>query len=240
MRTERVVPANQAEAWVAGVDGCPAGWVAFKVDLRARETMVEVVDLQSWLRSRPNNLAILAIDMPIGLVDGPRPCDCAARKLLGSPRCSSVFAAPCRVALDSISHASASERNRNTTGKGLSIQAWAIAAKIKEIDDILLPEHETWVFEIHPEVSFWRMNGRQPMDHSKRRSAGREERHSILSREFPDLDRHIQHRPGGVGVDDLFDAAAAAWSALRLWKGKAESVCLPSHDARGLKVAIHY
>ena len=231
---------RNSESWVAGVDGCPAGWVAFKLDLRTRESQVEVVDLQSWLRSKPNNLAILGIDMPIGLLDGPRPCDGAARKLLGSPRSSSVFAAPCRAALDSVPHTRASEINRNTTGKGLSIQAWAIAPKIKEIDEILEPGHQTWVFEVHPEVSFWRMNGRKPMAHAKRRFAGREERRFILSQEFPELGRHMGNRPTGVGVEDLFDAAAVAWSALRLWEGAAESVCTPVHDARGVRVAIHY
>jgi predicted RNase H-like nuclease len=231
---------RSTESWIAGVDGCRAGWVAFRLDLRTRETQVEIVDLQSWIRSKPNNLAILALDMPIGLVDGPRPCDGAARKLLGFPRSSSVFAAPCRAALNSTSHARASEMNRNTTGKGLSIQAWAIAPKIKQIDDILQPGHQSWVFEVHPKISFWRMNGRKPMTRSKSRRAGREERCLILINEFPDLDRHIAARPAGVEVDDLLDAAAAAWSAMRLWECAAESVCPPSIDACGLRVAIHY
>jgi predicted RNase H-like nuclease len=231
---------HNAESWVVGVDGCRAGWIAFKVDVFTRVSRVEVVDLKSTLCNRPDNLAILAIDMPIGLLDGPRSCDCAARKLLGSPRSSSVFAPPCRAALASTSHHNASEMNRSTTGKGLSIQAWAIAPKIKEIDDLLQPAQQSWVFEVHPEVSFWRMNDRRPMLHSKSRLAGREERRSILLQEFPNLVNHIDHRPVGVGVDDVLDAAAAAWSALRLRESKAESVCTPSHDARGLRVAIHY
>jgi predicted RNase H-like nuclease len=172
--------ADQSRLWVAGVDGCRGGWVAFHVDTRTRKTQVEVVDLKSLLCNRPSDLAILAIDMPIGLLDGPRPCDCAARKFLGSPRCSSVFAAPCRAALTSSSHAMASETNHSATGKGLSIQAWAIAPKIKEIDDLLEPQQQSWVFEVHPEVSFWRMNGRKSMALSKSRQTGRQERRSIL------------------------------------------------------------
>jgi predicted RNase H-like nuclease len=78
------------------------------------------------------------------------------------------------------------------------------------------------------------------MTRSKSRRAGREERCLILINEFPDLDRHIAARPAGVEVDDLLDAAAAAWSAMRLWECAAESVCPPSIDACGLRVAIHY
>lgn len=83
---------------VAGVDGCRAGWVAFKVELRTRATSLEVIDLPAWLRERPPDLACVAIDIPIGLLEGPRACDKAARKLLGQPRGSSVFPAPRRSA----------------------------------------------------------------------------------------------------------------------------------------------
>src|ERR1700739_171722 len=232
--------ADQSELCVAGVDGCPAGWVAFKVDIRTRLSQVEVADLRSWLRCKPNNLATLVIDIPIGLLDGPRPCTCAARKLLGFPRCSSVFAAPCRAVLNSACHSMANDISRSRTGKGLSIQAWAIAPKIKEIDDIIQPVHQNWIFEVHPEVSFWRMNGLKPMVHSKSRSVGKDERRSILSQQFPDLGQHIERRPRGVGADDLLVSSGAAWSALRLLEGSAESVCTPIHDARGLRIAIHY
>jgi predicted RNase H-like nuclease len=72
--------------WVAGVDGCRAGWVVFKVDLETRKTSVELIDLASLLRNRPPDLACIAIDIPIGLMEGSRACDTAARKLLGWPR----------------------------------------------------------------------------------------------------------------------------------------------------------
>jgi len=48
---------------VAGVDGCRAGWVAFEV---------EVVDPPAWLRDRPPDIACFGIDIPIGLLEGPR------------------------------------------------------------------------------------------------------------------------------------------------------------------------
>lgn len=51
---------------VAGVDGCPDGWVAFKVNLDSRATAVEVVDLPAILRDPSCSFAALAIDIPIG------------------------------------------------------------------------------------------------------------------------------------------------------------------------------
>src|ERR1700758_1845574 len=105
--------------FVAGVDGCRAGWVAFKVEVSSFTTSVEVVDLPTWLRERPPDLACLGIDIPIGLLDGPRACDKAARKLLGQPRGRSVFPVPCRAALGAQSYAEASSTNRQKAARGL-------------------------------------------------------------------------------------------------------------------------
>jgi len=60
------------------------------------------------LRNKPDDLAVLAIDIPIGLLDGPRACDKAARKLLGQPRGSSVFPALSRPALGAQTYPEAS------------------------------------------------------------------------------------------------------------------------------------
>ncbi len=69
--------------FVAGVDGCRAGWVWFKVDVTSLATSVEVVDLLKLLTGRPSDLACLGIDIPIGLLDGSRACNKVARRMLG-------------------------------------------------------------------------------------------------------------------------------------------------------------
>jgi hypothetical protein len=38
--------------FVAGVDGCRAGWIAFKVELAPLVTSVTMIDLPAWLRDR--------------------------------------------------------------------------------------------------------------------------------------------------------------------------------------------
>ena len=226
--------------FVAGVDGCRAGWVAFKVEASSLATSVEVVDLSTLLRHRPSDLACLGIDIPIGLLDRPRACDLAARKLLGQPRGSSVFPAPCRAALQVKTYAEGSSVNRQKTGRGLSQQAWGIAPKIKQIDDAITPECQQWAFEVHPEVCFWALAGRRPMRHKKKTKEGATERIAALRPVFPEIERHLASRPPLVAGDDLLDAAVAAWTALRLLDGKPECVCSPERDEKGLAVAIYY
>jgi predicted RNase H-like nuclease len=226
--------------FVAGVDGCHAGWIAFKVELPSLATLVEVIDLPAWLRKRPADLACLSIDIPIGLLDGSRACDKAARKLLGQPRGTSVFAAPCRAALTAKNHAEASAINRQKTGRGLSQQAFGIGAKIKQVDDAITPDCQQWAFEVHPEVCFWALNGQHPMAHNKKTKEGVADRIDLLSTIFPDIQPHLVNRPPGVGKDDLLDAAAAAWTALRLNNANAVHACNSERDEKGLAVTICY
>jgi predicted RNase H-like nuclease len=226
--------------FVAGVDGCRAGWVAFKVELPSLATSVDLVDLPKLLSSRPTDLLCLAIDIPIGLLDCSRACDKAARKLLGQARGTSVFAAPCRAALSATIHTAASQINREKTGRGLSQQAFGIIPKIKQVDDAITPECQQWAFEVHPEVCFWALNQRRPMAHNKKTKDGATERIAALRPVFPEIERHLANRPPRVGADDLLDAAAAAWTALRMNRDEANGVCSPGRDGKELEVAIYY
>jgi predicted RNase H-like nuclease len=226
--------------FVAGVDGCRAGWVTFKVEVPSLATSIDVVDVPKLLKSRPNDLLCVAIDIPIGLVDGSRSCDKAARKLLGQPRGTSVFAAPCRAALSATTHAAATQINHDKTGRGLSQQAFGIIPKIKQVDDAITPGCQQWAFEVHPEVCFWALNERCPMTHGKKTKEGTAERVALLRRVFPQIETHLANRPSRVGADDLLDAAAAAWTALRWHRNEAERVCTPELDDRRLSTAIYY
>ena len=226
--------------FVAGVDGCPGGWVCFLVDIHSMSTSVQVIDLPVWLRNRPPGLACVGIDIPIGLLDGPRACDIAARKLLGARRGSSVFPTPCRVAVRAGSYEKASAVNRSTTGRSLSRQAWGIAPKIRQVDDAITSSCQQWAFEVHPEISFWNLNGKNPMKFKKKSKEGKAERLLLLRTPFPGIDLHLQTRPHHVGADDLLDAAAAAWTALRYRAGNAESVCNAEHDDKGLTATIYF
>jgi predicted RNase H-like nuclease len=225
---------------VAGVDACPGGWVSFQVNTVSRATDVRILNLPALLRVGSSELVAVAIDIPIGLLDGPRACDRAARKVLGPVRGCSVLSSPSRAALSAKNYRQACQANQQRTGRMLSRQSWCIGPKIKEIDEAISPSTQEWVSEVHPEVCFWAMNGKKPMTHRKKRSEGQAERLNLVRRFFPAIEEHTLRRPVHVGIDDLLDAAAGAWTALRIHQGTALSICTPEQDARGLEVTIRY
>jgi len=132
-------------------------------------TSVEVVDLPRLLRNRPSDLACLGIDIPIGLLDGPRACDKAARKLLGQPRGSSVFPAPCRAALQVETYEEASAINRQKAGRALSRQARRIVPKIRLVGNVIIPDCQQWAFEVPPRSASGRSKGSAPWRIIRRR-----------------------------------------------------------------------
>jgi predicted RNase H-like nuclease len=229
---------------VAGADGTPGGWAVVIMD--AGRSTVRKVPALSDVFDGAVDLDILAIDVPIGLLDtyevGGRACDRAARKLLDHRR-SSVFPAPVRPVLASKSWDDACVRSRSSgpRGKAISKQTFAILPKIQEVDRLLQmrPELRDVVREVHPEVCFSELVG-QPMSHRKASSQGRAQRRRALSLWFSDL-RGIEEagRAQGLPIEDILDAAVACWSALRLAVGKGRS--LPSAvplDSTGLPMAI--
>jgi predicted RNase H-like nuclease len=243
-----LVSMKAEQSFVAGADGCRGGWVFFAVNGVSRTTKAPYSDtfvrvereLAQILRARPKALVSLAIDIPIGLVERSRECDLKARELLGKPRSNSVFPAPCRAALSAASYTEGSEINLSKTDKRLTLQAWGIVPKIKEIDDALPGTTPDWVFEVHPELCFWAMNHRTPMRHGKKRPAGRLERVNLLVQYFPRIEDHLAARDSGVSADDLLDGAAAAWTALRHYQGSSQSVGANDPDTRGLPMKIHF
>ena len=146
-----------ASPWLAGVDGCPGGWVVALArrgpDHRLSRLRFVVRPHIEDILNLPEAPAIIAIDMPIGLLDVPQPggrdCDQLARRLLRR-RASSVFSPPSRLVL----HATHYEQAR---GHGVSRQAFGILPKIREVDAAITPAHQRLVYEAHPELAFMRL-----------------------------------------------------------------------------------
>ena len=202
---------------VAGADGCRTGWVVCRRDGDGA-LHIEVV---KTLAEACEGLSILAVDMPIGLVDVPRPprtCEVAARKLLPG-KTSSVFPTPCRPALDCTTHAEANALSK-TLGVGLTRQTFHLFPKMREVD-ALLRGHETLhsiVHEAHPELAFARMNDGRPVLSRKRRPEGFAERLELLARHgFPWEPRSFP----GAARDDVLDAMAVCRTALLIAQGTA-------------------
>lgn len=200
---------------VLGVDACKTGWVGIAwsgdvVTPHFAPTIAELADAAG-------PVAVIAVDMPIGLPDrGFREADLAARAFVRSRR-SAIFLAPVRATLGVRQHHVANEINREHTGQGMSIQAFSLLPKIEEVDD-WLPKAPSHVVEVHPEVSFTHLAG-APLP-PKKTWAGAEHRRRLLSEAGITLSGPLAEA-GKAAVDDILDAAVAAWTAHRVHLGTA-------------------
>ena len=241
--TDAVRPSSKAAPVVAGVDGCRGGWVVVTrtpgrlgAEARFVESFAEILST----RQAP---AIIAVDMPIGLLSeretGGRACDREARRRLPG-RASSVFSPPIRRVLSALTF-------EETHGSGLTIQAFHLLPKIRELDAIVTPGRQRRIRECHPELVFTRLAGTPPR-HSKKTEAGQRERLALLRRDgrLP-LDARTFRKlradlpASHVRPDDLLDAAALAVAAEDMHAGTAFRVPdRPDRDARGLRMEIWY
>jgi predicted RNase H-like nuclease len=224
---------------VLGVDACSKGWAGILIadDGRLHGLFATAIPEMLATARGLGSVEVVAVDMPIGLPDrSARAADAQARQLIG-PRRSSVFSTPARSAITEESHAAASARNRELTGKGISQQAFALRVRLLEVD-AWMRVVDVPVIEVHPEVSFTQMAG-QPLAHPKSTWAGMTLRRGLLAAQGLEIPDDV----GGLGrmaaVDDVLDAAAAAWTALRAAQGRA--IPMPDPPERfsdGLAAAI--
>ncbi len=234
-------PGRQAEPEAAlpvmGVDACRAGWVGAVLDPSGHGTPHVLVGATvADLVEAAGPLAVVAVDIPVGLPDGTRrEADVQARGFVG-PRSSSVFTTPVREAVYAASFGEANALNRERLGSGVSQQAWALRGRILEVDAWLRQDLPFTVVEVHPEASFTAMAG-APLAERKRSAQGAEERRQTLAAAGVAVPGSL---PVGVAVDDLLDACAAAWSAHRVKTGQARTFPDdPETFSDGLPAAIH-
>jgi len=197
---------------VAGVDGCPGGWVAAVWSDAGVEWRVTPLAFTSLLAALPE-AEVVAVDVPIGY--GPRDCDLLAKDMLGPAR-NTVFVVPPEDVLRCADHAAAVALARSRGHKAISIQTWNIGARI-----IDATEHaDARCGEAHPEVSFLALAGHAlPTKHS---APGLAARMVALAPAFGDVAALLATAPNRARADDALDALACAWTARRVLDGKAE------------------
>lgn len=239
------------DIWLAGLDGCRAGWIAVFVRPDADEARVEIMRQFSGLAATQPAPAIVALDMPIGLPErtghGGRAAENAVRPLLGA-RQSSVFSVPSRPAVYAKDYAQACGVALATSDppRKISKQLFNIAPRIREVDTALRANSAlaSRTFEVHPEVAFWRLNGGKPLAEPKKVKSRPYEPGLALRRRLlitAGLPYAIVESapPKGAAADDLLDALACAAIARRIHAGIAESFPHPPPcDAYGLPMAI--
>ena len=222
---------------VGGADGCRAGWVICRrdtggaLDISVVKTIAEACE----------GLSLLAVDMPIGFVDVPRPpraCEAEARCLLPG-KASSVFPTPCRPALAATTHEEANAISRRL-GIGINQQTFHLFPKMREVDELLRarPKLLRVVREAHPELAFARMNGGRPVLSKKRQPDGFEERLKLLRKHG--FKARIERLPGAAR-DDILDAIAVCRTATLIAAGTATRLGpARARDRYGLPMNIWY
>ena len=166
--------AAPAATWVAGVDGCPGGWLVVLRPLGSpAAARSQLVATFAEVLALPEAPALIAVDMPIGLPArsgiGGRRADIEARANLGA-RQSSVFAVSSRAAVMQAEYRAACAAAFATSDppRKVSKQCFNLFPKIREIDRLMTPELQSRVLECHPELSFWALNGEASLSEPKK------------------------------------------------------------------------
>lgn len=229
---------------VIGVDGCPGGWIAVRwgetLSHHLCRTFAEVLAMAA---------DVIAVDMPIGFPPlSGREAEREVRAKLGE-RQSSVFSVPSRAAVMCHDYREACAANlaHSDPPKKVAKQIFHIFPKMREIDAALTPTLQSRVFEVHPELAFWAMNGEQPLSLPKKvkgrpNPPGLDMRKSLLRAAGFPLGKlpAASYRLSDVGADDLLDACACAWSAGRILAGTSRRFpAQPPRDGRGLRMEIN-
>ena len=123
----------------------------------------------------------------------------------------------------------------------ITIQAFGILPKVRQIDEILCADENLplRIIESHPEAAFCVLNGGSEMQHGKKTLAGAAERRAMLLRcGFP-KEFVNSPPPKGSKTDDFLDACVMLLVAER----KRDGIAVPHpsplvHDACGLPIAI--
>ena len=220
---------------VAGVDGCKPGWVAVLATERG-VAAVEVFRAFEELLERVPDAKVVAVDIPIGLPGAePRRADVEARAFLGA-RGSTLFPTPPRAVLEAPKYAAARAIASQRYGRGFSAQSYNLRHKILEVDQHAGDER---IIEVHPEVSFATLAG-EPLLERKKTWNGQMRRRQLLAAAGLTLPDELGEA-GAIPPDDILDAAAAAWTALRYSCGEARSFPNPPDgESSRRKVAIWY
>lgn len=219
---------------VAGVTPCAPGWLVASAKLHgsvfAPEAPRVVPSFSSVLDEKPA-FSVIALNAPVGYVDeaqgGGRTCDRMARALLGR-RGSTVHNAPTRGSL---------EEGAVVTDDHLDAISTVLLPRYREVAAEMAPYRQRTVFEVHPELSFFQINGDVPLRWSKKYEAGRDEREALLVKRVPGIERVLE-----VGLDDvpqayLLDVAALLWTARRIFaRAGTRLPADPEWDEQGLRM----
>jgi predicted RNase H-like nuclease len=221
---------------VAGVTPCAPGWLVGSAKLNGATFAPELPRLFSSfaevLDERPT-FSVIALNAPVGYVEGShrggRTCDRMARALLGR-RGSTIHNAPTRADL---------EEGVVPVGDGLDAISTALLPRYREVATEMAPYRQRTVYEVHPELSFFQINGETPLRWTKKFEAGRDERRDLLLKRIPGIDRVLDAEIDDVPASRLLDVAALLWTARRIFARAGTRIPTdPEWDEEGLRMEL--
>jgi predicted RNase H-like nuclease len=221
---------------IAGAAPTDLGWLVASAKLHGATFAPEEIRIFELFREvldiRPS-LEVLVVNVPIGLADvapeSERSCDRAARALLGSDA-SMMRVAPSRDEL--IASVERGERGRFSAHDALML-------RYLEVSREMSPYRQRVVYEGHPELSYFQLNGDEPLRWSIDSDAGLEERRGVLERKIPGVSRLFEVGELEVRTRELYDVAALLWTARRVFGHSAKR--LPEDavwDSEGLRMEL--
>ena len=214
-----------------GLDGYPGGWVG--VYLEEKRQRFHYAATVARLLDVPYERGM--IDIPICLPRrGYRDCYRAAKEILGS----SAFLGARWNVWQFREYDDANAHSWKEQGTGVSLQLWHLKYKLREINLTMTPSMQKRLQECHPELVFWRLNGKEPLP-SKKTLECRSQRIKLLKEQgIFRIEEWLAQRFGtGIRRDDLIDACACAVAA------RDSLSRLPSHNPpreRGIRTEIWY
>ncbi|MDO9098260.1 MAG: DUF429 domain-containing protein [Candidatus Methanoperedens sp.] len=230
-----------------GVDGCKNGWFYLSLDDYENWETGVIPNVHHLIET--NEKCLILVDIPIGLRHKgnlERLCDKEARKVLGNRR-SSVFPTPCRAAVYESDYEKASRRNHEMTGRYLSKQSRAISNKIRQVDELLTSSitSRKLIREVHPEICFWGLNGRESMKYNKKTPEGFNERLEVIRRVYMGCDELVdevllKYKRREVTKDDVLDALVGAVTARFGFNTLKTLPEAPEYDEMGLSMEMVY
>jgi predicted RNase H-like nuclease len=219
---------------VAGVTPCAPGWLVASAKLHgatfAPEAPRVLGSFAEVLDERPS-FSVIALNAPVGYVDdvhkGGRTCDRMARALLGR-RGSTVHNAPTRASL---------QEEADVADDGLDAITNVLLRRYREVAAEMAPYRQRTVFEVHPELSFFQINGDVPLRWSKKTEAGMEERIALLKMRVPGSERLLEAELDDVPMSHLLDVSAILWTARRIFaRAGTRLPSDPEWDEEGLRM----
>lgn len=209
---------------VAGIEPVPNGWLVASAKLVGSQLAPEPPRVEKVFEEVLNHFpayTAIAAHIPIGLLSRPRrggrTCDREARQILGWPRMAAVLSPP---AIPALKAAGDYERAAKLNGGHLDIIAFRLFKKIAEVNAAVQPYHQRMLYEVQPELVFYRLNEDTPLRYSKRTHRGVDEREEILRRRIPGSATVLDAKIPRVRKQHLVDACADLWAA-RLVAAKA-------------------